>query len=115
MKGTTSIVMCDDDSGCGEWEIDYYEQGASNWRELLPTGWVYDPFKDFAFCPSHAGQAPKPSGLAPVHWVGDAPTSLHGNGATSFERTTRDPAGVTCTLCRTLLARTEPSDSERGE
>ena len=41
----------------------------------------------------------------PVHWVGDAPTSLHGNGASSFERTTRDAAAVTCMLCRTLLAR----------
>jgi hypothetical protein len=47
----------------------------------------------------------------PIHWVGDAPTSLHGNGATSFKRTTRDPAEVTCKLCLTLLARTESADS----
>ena len=40
-----------------------------------------------------------------VHWISDAPTSLHGNGAASFERTTRDPAKVTCRLCLTLLAR----------
>lgn len=40
-----------------------------------------------------------------VHWVGDAPTSLHGNGAGSFARATRDPAAVTCPLCRTLLER----------
>lgn len=40
-----------------------------------------------------------------VHWVGDAPTSLHGNGAASFERTTRDPAAVTCRLCLKLLDR----------
>ena len=38
-----------------------------------------------------------------VHWVGDAPTSLHGNGAASFERTTRDPSGVTCKLCLSEL------------
>lgn len=47
-----------------------------------------------------------------VHWVGDAPTSLHGNGAASFERTTRDPAAVTCSLCRALLAQ-EARDDER--
>lgn len=46
-----------------------------------------------------------------VHWIGDAPTSLHGNGAASFDRTTRDPADVTCPLCLTLLARPEPHDS----
>ena len=45
----------------------------------------------------------------PVHWVGDAPTSLHGNGAISFARTTRESAEVTCVLCRTLLARAEPT------
>lgn len=42
-----------------------------------------------------------------VHWIGDAPTSLHGNGAASFEHTSRDPAEVTCGLCLTLLARNE--------
>ena len=41
----------------------------------------------------------------PVHWIGDAPTSLHGNGAGSFARTTRVEAEVTCKLCLTLLAR----------
>ena len=40
----------------------------------------------------------------PVHWIGDAPTSLHGNGASSFERTSTNPAEVTCRLCLTLLA-----------
>lgn len=39
-----------------------------------------------------------------VHWVGDAPTSLHGNGASSFESTTREIAEVTCKLCLALLA-----------
>ena len=47
-----------------------------------------------------------------VHWVGDAPTSLHGNGATSFNRTAREPVEVTCRLCRTLLDRDEPTSSE---
>jgi hypothetical protein len=47
----------------------------------------------------------------PIHWVGEAPTSLHGNGAASFPRTTRDTAEVTCKLCLTLLARTESADS----
>lgn len=46
-----------------------------------------------------------------VHWVGDAPTSLHGNGAASFNRTTRERARVTCGLCRTLLARSELTES----
>ncbi|OZD48626.1 hypothetical protein CH252_19045 [Rhodococcus sp. 06-1477-1B] len=43
-----------------------------------------------------------------THWTSDAPTSLHGNGAASFEHTTRDPAHVTCRLCLTLLSR-EPA------
>lgn len=42
---------------------------------------------------------------AAVHWVGDAPTSLHGNGAASFELATRDQAEATCKLCRTILDR----------
>ena len=42
--------------------------------------------------------------LDPIHWAGDAPTSLHGNGAASFNRTARNPASVTCALCLTLLA-----------
>lgn len=41
----------------------------------------------------------------PIHWVGDAPSSLHGNGAASFTLTTRDPKKATCRLCLTLLAR----------
>ena len=49
--------------------------------------------------------------LDPIHWVGDAPTSLHGNGATSFNRTARESAMVTCVLCRTLLARAAPIDT----
>lgn len=42
--------------------------------------------------------------LDPIHWIGDAPTSLHGNGATSFAHTTRDAAEVTCKLCLSQLA-----------
>lgn len=49
-----------------------------------------------------------------THWVGDAPTSLHGNGAASFTHTTRDPSEVTCVLCRTLLAR-ESHDVGEGQ
>lgn len=50
-----------------------------------------------------------------IHWTSDAPTSLHGNGAASFERTTTDPARVTCRLCRTLLARGEDrTDTEES-
>jgi hypothetical protein len=41
----------------------------------------------------------------PVHWRGESPTSLHGNGAASFARTSTDTADVTCKLCLTLLAR----------
>lgn len=37
------------------------------------------------------------------HWIADAPTSLHGNGAGSFERTTRKVSEVTCRLCLSLL------------
>lgn len=47
----------------------------------------------------------------PVHWIGDAPTSLHGNGAASFEHTTRDRAAVTCQLCLSILDR-EPDSPE---
>jgi hypothetical protein len=44
----------------------------------------------------------------PVHWSGEpgeGPTSLHGNGASSFVRTSGDEDEVTCKLCLTLLAR----------
>ena len=44
----------------------------------------------------------------PVHWAGETgagPTSLHGNGAKSFARTSGDEDEVTCKLCLTLLAR----------
>ena len=51
-----------------------------------------------------------------VHWVGDAPTSLHGNGAASFARSTRDRFEVTCRLCLTLLARGDADTApESGE
>lgn len=44
-----------------------------------------------------------------VHWghADSRPTSLHGNGAASFEHTTLDPDKVTCRLCVTLLANSE--------
>lgn len=56
---------------------------------------------------------PVTESTGPVHWVGDAPTSLHGNGAASFDLTTRDEAEVTCSLCLTLLDR-ESSGRERA-
>lgn len=52
--------------------------------------------------------------FGPIHWVGDAPTSLHANGPSDFERTSRDAADVTCKLCLTLLAR-EQSRSFDGQ
>ena len=44
-----------------------------------------------------------------THWGSEdsRPTSLHGNGASSFAQTTLDPAKVTCRLCLTLLANSE--------
>lgn len=54
MKGTLPIVMCDDEYGCDDYMVDYYEQGATNWRELVPAGWQYDPHRDTAFCPEHS-------------------------------------------------------------
>lgn len=40
-----------------------------------------------------------------IHLELDAPTSLHGNGASSFALTTRDPAQVSCDLCLYLWQR----------
>lgn len=39
-----------------------------------------------------------------VHWgsVDARPTSLHGNGAASFEQTSLDWTKVTCRLCQSL-------------
>lgn len=34
-----------------------------------------------------------------IHLELDAPTSLHGNGASSFALTSRVPAEVSCELC----------------
>lgn len=55
MKATAPIVTCDDESGCTEWEIDYYEICATNWRELMP-GWTYNPNDSTAdiYCKEHA-------------------------------------------------------------
>jgi hypothetical protein len=50
-----------------------------------------------------------------VHWIGDAPTSLHGNGASASEHTTRNSAEVTCRLCLTLLAREAVPADTTGE
>lgn len=44
-----------------------------------------------------------------VHWghIDSRPTSLHGNGAASFEHVALDPAEVTCGLCAHLLRTTD--------
>lgn len=44
------------------------------------------------------------------HWVGDAPTSLHGNGASSFAATTPNRSEVTCKLCLYHLDRIEAEE-----
>lgn len=55
MKASAPIVTCDDESGCTEWEIDYYEMTAMNWRELMGD-WKYNPYDPAAdiYCPYHA-------------------------------------------------------------
>lgn len=55
MKGTVPIITCDDEYGCDEWELDHFEMGVMNWRELM-QGWKYDPYNsgDDMFCPEHA-------------------------------------------------------------
>lgn len=53
--------------------------------------------------------------MSDIHLVMDNPTSLHGNGAASFELTTRDPTQVSCRLCLYLWHRNpmpEPTDQE---
>jgi len=58
MKGTMPIVTCDDEYGCDEWEVDYHQICATNWRELM-EGWQYNPYDSAAdiFCPEHAKAA----------------------------------------------------------
>ena len=43
-----------------------------------------------------------------VHWIGDAPRSLHANGPASFEHKTRNKSDVTCRLCLTDPPRPTP-------
>jgi len=50
-----------------------------------------------------------------IHLELDAPTSLHGNGASSFALTTRDPAEVSCELCLYLWHRYPGVDDPNGE
>ena len=46
-----------------------------------------------------------------IHWGGAdlLPTSLHGNGAASFEHTTREGRMVTCPLCQSVLSKCDGS------
>lgn len=57
MKGTFPIITCDDENGCPEWTLDWYEALAGNWRELMAPGWQYDPYDHDLdqLCPEHAG------------------------------------------------------------
>ena len=56
MRGTVPTIHCDDEHGCTEWLVDYYELGVSNWREFMDPEWIFDPYrdKDRAFCGYHA-------------------------------------------------------------
>lgn len=47
-----AVVVCDNETGCTEWILDYYTLTVDNWRELM-AGWEYDPHdpEDFALCP----------------------------------------------------------------
>jgi len=58
MQASLAILMCDEETGCTEYIDDYYEQGATNWRELMGA-WQFNPNKsrDEAFCPEHATTA----------------------------------------------------------
>lgn len=59
-------------------------------------------------CRERTARRAGPCPLHAVHWAGEpgeGPTSLHGNGAASFVRTTGDEDDVTCRLCLTLLTR----------
>lgn len=48
-----------------------------------------------------------------MHWVSDAPTSLHGNGAASFARTTHVRADVTCQRCLSILDAASHDDGSK--
>jgi hypothetical protein len=52
--GTVPVVMCDSEYGCGEYFLDHYEMGVSNWRAFVPHDWQYDPYDDKPdLCPEH--------------------------------------------------------------
>ena len=50
---------------------------------------------------------------AAVHWIGSAPTSLHGNGAGSFDRSSHDWREVTCRLCLMLQGHRSDVEGQR--
>lgn len=56
MRGTAPIITCDHEDGCDQWVIDWYSALASNWRELMPSGWRYNPHRpdEPQMCPDHA-------------------------------------------------------------
>jgi hypothetical protein len=51
-----------------------------------------------------------------THWGGDdlRPTSLHGNGAASFDHVTREGRVVTCCLCQSLLGKCDGSSAREA-
>jgi hypothetical protein len=55
VKGNMPVLYCDAEEGCAEWMIDHRAMDVDNWRELVPEGWTYDPYKDAeaALCPYH--------------------------------------------------------------
>lgn len=78
MRGTVPTIHCDDEAGCTEWLVDYYELGVSNWREFMDEDWIFDPYKDRdrAFCAVHA--ASQTCGISPAPGTPQNPV----NGAT---------------------------------
>jgi hypothetical protein len=56
MKGSVPTIHCDDESGCTEWTLDYYEMTCDNWRSLMDKGWQFDPYDRNLphLCPDHA-------------------------------------------------------------
>jgi hypothetical protein len=59
MRATFPIITCDHEDGCDRWTLDWYEALASNWQELIPPGWRYNPRRadEPQLCPDHAAEA----------------------------------------------------------
>lgn len=46
--GTVPVLMCDNEYGCDNWEVDHYGMGAS--VPKLPEGWTGS--RDESLCPT---------------------------------------------------------------